>query len=79
MAIEQFATRHIDHISETIEGTLDWIIISTTLIYLQDRVDVTLYFDVVGPAGTMFVIETRTSQPQLTANTLSKYFNKIGG
>ncbi|CDW54349.1 translational activator of cytochrome c oxidase [Trichuris trichiura] len=39
----------------------------------------TVYFDVKGPGGSLFIVEAMTESEVQTKNQLKKHFNKIGG
>ncbi|KHJ46574.1 DNA-binding regulatory protein, YebC/PmpR family [Trichuris suis] len=39
----------------------------------------TVYFDVKGPGGSLFIVEAMTESKEHTKNQLKKHFNKIGG
>ncbi|CAB3402238.1 unnamed protein product [Caenorhabditis bovis] len=46
---------------------------------LKDRPEIEYNFDVIGPAGTFFIIQAETANKKQLENDLRKYFNKVGG
>ncbi|KAK0420873.1 hypothetical protein QR680_014939 [Steinernema hermaphroditum] len=38
----------------------------------------TIYYDIIGPAASLFVVETETDSKNRMTNTIQKYLNKIG-
>uniref|UniRef100_A0A915CK97 Uncharacterized protein n=1 Tax=Parascaris univalens TaxID=6257 RepID=A0A915CK97_PARUN len=46
---------------------------------LKDKPEATHYFDVIGPSGSFFVIETETDSKSRMHQTIAKYMNKVGG
>jgi len=45
---------------------------------LKDKPEQTHYFDVIGPSGSFFVVETLTDSKTRMDNTLRKYMNNVG-
>ncbi|VDK55943.1 unnamed protein product [Anisakis simplex] len=48
------------------------------LLKLKDKPEVTCYFDIIGPSGSFFVIETETDSKPRMQQTIAKYMNKVG-
>ncbi|VDM75847.1 unnamed protein product [Strongylus vulgaris] len=46
---------------------------------LQDRPEIECTFNVIGPAGSFFIVEAETDNKKAFENTMRKYFNKVGG
>uniref|UniRef100_A0A0N4ZG38 Transcriptional regulatory protein n=1 Tax=Parastrongyloides trichosuri TaxID=131310 RepID=A0A0N4ZG38_PARTI len=46
---------------------------------LKEKPEVTVYFDIIGPSGTMFILECETDNAKRTENGLRKHLNKLGG
>uniref|UniRef100_A0A914RU56 TACO1/YebC-like second and third domain-containing protein n=1 Tax=Parascaris equorum TaxID=6256 RepID=A0A914RU56_PAREQ len=46
---------------------------------MDDKPEATHYFDVIGPSGSFFVIETETDSKSRMHQTIAKYMNKVGG
>lgn len=46
---------------------------------MKDKPEVEYTFDIIGPAGTFFIVTAETSNKKAFENDLRKYFNKIGG
>ncbi|PIC41191.1 hypothetical protein B9Z55_008697 [Caenorhabditis nigoni] len=46
---------------------------------MKDKPEIEYTFDIIGPAGTFFIVTAETSNKKALENDLRKYFNKIGG
>uniref|UniRef100_A0A1I7ZX26 Translational activator of cytochrome c oxidase 1 n=1 Tax=Steinernema glaseri TaxID=37863 RepID=A0A1I7ZX26_9BILA len=46
---------------------------------LKEKPEQTYYFDIIGPSGSLFIIETETDSKNRVSNTIQKYMNKAGG
>ncbi|CAP33890.1 Protein CBG15714 [Caenorhabditis briggsae] len=46
---------------------------------MKDKPEIEYTFDIIGPAGTFFIVIAETSNKKALENDLRKYFNKIGG
>ncbi|CAI5444595.1 unnamed protein product [Caenorhabditis angaria] len=46
---------------------------------LKDKPEIEYHFDIIGPAGTFFIVQAETSNKKAFENDLRKYFNKLGG
>lgn len=54
-------------------------IFNNYLAKLKSTPEHTIYFEVIGPAGSFFIVETLTDNKNRKVNTMTKYFNKTGG
>uniref|UniRef100_A0A0N5AKA1 Transcriptional regulatory protein n=1 Tax=Syphacia muris TaxID=451379 RepID=A0A0N5AKA1_9BILA len=46
---------------------------------LKSQPEQTVYYEIIGPSGSFFIVETVTDNKNKKTNTFSKYFNKVGG
>ncbi|CAJ0598813.1 unnamed protein product [Cylicocyclus nassatus] len=49
------------------------------LVKLKNKPEVECTFNVIGPAGSFFIVEAETDNVRAFENTMRKYFNKVGG
>uniref|UniRef100_A0AC35TGQ2 Mitochondrial matrix protein n=1 Tax=Rhabditophanes sp. KR3021 TaxID=114890 RepID=A0AC35TGQ2_9BILA len=46
---------------------------------IKDKPEQVVFFDIIGPAGSFFIVECETDSPKRTEQSLRKYFNKNDG